>query len=78
MPIYILYVGKIWRGKILADGVQFAKVFHANSYKYSEITEDLSADSPKFFPSKFFPRTIYIYIYNGQLRTAVFGYLWYL
>ena len=39
------------RGKILANlanGVQFAKIFHANSYKYSEITEDLPADSPKF------------------------------
>ena len=45
------YVGKIWRGKILANlanGVQFAKFFHANSYKYSEIAEDLPADSPKF------------------------------
>ena len=42
------YVGKIWRGKILANGVQIAKFFHANSYKYSEITEDLPADSPKF------------------------------
>ena len=40
--------GKIWRGKILANGVRFAKIFHANSYKYSEITEDLPADSPKF------------------------------
>ena len=42
---------KIWRGKILANltnGVQFVKIFHANSYKYSEITEDLPADSPKF------------------------------
>ena len=48
---YIPYVGKIWRGKILANlanGVRFAKIFHANSYKYSEITEDLPADSPKF------------------------------
>ena len=47
----IPYVGKIWRGKILANlanGVQFAKFFHANSHKYSEITEDLPADSPKF------------------------------
>ena len=47
----IPYVGKIWRGKILANlanGVQFVKIFHANSYKYSEITEDLPADSPKF------------------------------
>ena len=47
----IPYVGKIWRGKILANlanGVQIAKFFHANSYKYSEITEDLPADSPKF------------------------------
>ena len=32
----------------LANGVQIAKFFHANSYKYSEITEDLPADSPKF------------------------------
>ena len=32
----------------LANGVQFAKFFHANSHKYSEITEDLPADSPKF------------------------------
>ena len=47
-PIGILYVGKIWRGKVLANGVQFAKIFHANSYKYSEITEDLPADSSKF------------------------------
>ena len=48
---HIPYVGKIWRGKILvnlANGVQFAKIFDANSYKYSEITEDLPADSPKF------------------------------
>ena len=47
----IPYVGKIWRGKILANlanGVQFAKFFHANSQKYSEITEDLPANSPKF------------------------------
>ena len=45
------YVGKIWRGKILANlanSVQFAKIFRANSYKYSEITEDLPAGSPKF------------------------------
>ena len=38
-------------GKILANlanGVQFAKFFLANSYKYSEITEDLPAGSPKF------------------------------
>ena len=35
-------------GGILANGVQFTKMFHANSYKYSEITEDLPADSPKF------------------------------
>ena len=44
-------MGKIWRGKILANlanGVQFAKFFHANSHKHSEITEDLPADSPKF------------------------------
>ena len=49
--VTIPYVGKIWRGKILANlanGVQFAKIFRANSYKYSEITEDLPADSPKF------------------------------
>ena len=48
---HIPYVGKIWRGKTLANlanGVQFAKIFRANSYKYSEITEDLPADSPKF------------------------------
>ena len=32
----------------LANGVQFAKFFLTNSYKYSEITEDLPADSPKF------------------------------
>ena len=32
----------------MANGVQFAKIFRANSYKYSEITEDLLADSPKF------------------------------
>ena len=32
----------------LANDVQFAKFFHANSYKYSEITEDLPADSPNF------------------------------
>ena len=32
----------------LANGVQFAKFFHANSQKYSEITEDLPANSPKF------------------------------
>ena len=32
----------------LANGVQFAKIFLANSYKYSEITEDLPAGSPKF------------------------------
>ena len=38
----------IVRGKILANGVQFAKFFRANSYKCSEITEDLPADSPKF------------------------------
>ena len=47
----ILYVRKIWRGKIFANlvnGVQFAKIFLANSYKYSEITKDLPADSPKF------------------------------
>ena len=45
------YVGKIWRGKILANlanGVQFTKILHANSYKYSEITEDMPADLPKF------------------------------
>ena len=42
------YVGKFWRVKILANGVQFTKFFHANSYKCSEITEDLPADSPKF------------------------------
>ena len=44
-------MGKFWRGKILANlanGVQFAKFFRANSYKYSEITEDLPADLPKF------------------------------
>ena len=35
-------------GKILANGVQFAKIFRDNSYKYSEITEDLPADSAKF------------------------------
>ena len=49
--IKLPYMGKIWRGKILANlanGVQFAKIFHANSYKYSEITEDLPADSPIF------------------------------
>ena len=49
--MHVPYVGKIWRGKILANlanGVQFAKIFRANSYKYSEITEDLPADSPKF------------------------------
>ena len=45
-------MGKIWRGKILANGVQIAKFFHVNSYKYSEITEDLPAVSPKF-SSKF-------------------------
>ena len=47
----VSYVGKIWRGKILANlvnGVQFAKFFHANSYKYNEITEDMPADSLKF------------------------------
>ena len=57
----IPYVGKIWRGKILANlanAVQFAKIFFANTYKYSEITEDLPADSPKFSPSKFFPHTV--------------------
>ena len=59
--LQIPYVGKIWRRKILANlanGVQFAKIFHANSYRYSEITEDLPADSPKFSPSKIFPRTV--------------------
>ena len=30
------------------NGVQFAKFFLANIYKYSEITEDLPVDSPKF------------------------------
>ena len=38
------YVGKFWRGKNLANlvnGVQFANFF-------SEITEDLLADLPKF------------------------------
>ena len=51
MLLVIPYVGKIWRGKILANlanNVQFAKIFLANSYKYSEITEYLPADSPKF------------------------------
>ena len=52
LPWYMCTVrGKIWRGKILANlanGVQFAKIFYTNSYKYSEITEDLPADSPKF------------------------------
>ena len=41
-------MGKIWRGKILANSIQFAKIFHANGYKYSETTGDLPADSPKF------------------------------
>ena len=41
--IIVPYVGKILAN--LANGVQFAKIFHANSYKYSE---DLPADSPKF------------------------------
>ena len=41
-------LGKIWRGKILVIGVQFAKFFLTNSYKYSEITEELPVDLPKF------------------------------
>ena len=78
--MYISYVGKIWRGEILANlvnDVQFAKFFHANSYKYSEITEDLPADSPKFSsplassvmirqkfppPNGMYIRTVYIVI----------------
>ena len=38
----IPYVGKFWRGKILANlanGLPFAKIFPANIYKYDEIPE---------------------------------------
>ena len=49
-----MYSGTVYRtwekfgGGNLANAVQFAKFFHANSYKYSEIAEDLPANSPKF------------------------------
>ena len=31
----ILYVGKFWRGKILANGWQFAKIFPRTVYHWS-------------------------------------------
>ena len=65
--------------KFLANGVQFAKFFRANSHKYSEITEDLPADSPKFsspFASsvmirQYFPTYGITYFWVAKLFTSL-------
>ena len=48
---HILYAGKFWRSKILANlaiNANSPNFFPANTYKDTETTEDLPLDLPKF------------------------------
>ena len=80
----LLYAGKFWRGKILANlpiNANSPNFFPANTYKDTETTEDLPLDPPKFFfaicfngsnSPKFYPSKIFpCMVYD----TTVSGFL---
>ena len=64
----------------LVNNAQFAKIFRINTHKYSETTEDLSSDSPKYFSPIASSAAIYqdfipsMFFYVRYLETNCFKY----